>query len=65
MSMTTMCAGDIVGSLERFTYSHCDGLLTDVKMRQAGHQRPRVQFIDLRFELADGDHLPVHPQPQI
>jgi hypothetical protein len=34
-------------------------------MRQAGHQRPRVKFIDLRFELADGNHLPVHPQPQL
>src|SRR6266446_6912637 len=65
MSMTAMRAGDVVSSLERFTYAHSNRLLTDVKMRQSGHQRPRVKLIDLRFELADGDHLPVHPEPQL
>src|SRR4029077_16560627 len=65
MSMTAMRAGDVVGALERFTYAHGDRLLTDVKMRQAGHQRPRIKFVDLRFELADGNHLPVHPEPQL
>ena len=33
MSMTAMCAGDVVGSLESFAYAHRDRLLTDVKMR--------------------------------
>src|SRR5260370_956834 len=65
MSMTAMRAGDVVGALERLTHAHSDRLLTNVKMRQARHQRPRVKFIDLRFELADGNHLPVHPEPQL
>jgi len=60
-----MRAGNVVGSLERFTYAHRDRLFTDVQMRQAGHQRPRVKLVDLRFKLADRDHLPVHPQPQL
>src|SRR3977135_2377195 len=42
MSMTAMRASDVVGALERFTYAHSNRLLTDVKMRQSGHQRPRV-----------------------
>src|SRR6266478_7714177 len=63
MSMTAMGAGDIVGALERFAYAHSDRLLTDVKMRQAGHQRPRVKVVDPGFKLADGNHLPVHPEP--
>src|ERR1700674_3472458 len=65
MSVTAMGAGDVVGALERFTYAHCDRLLTDVKMRQAWHQCPRVEFVDLGFELADGNHLPIHPEPQV
>src|SRR5258708_12451997 len=65
MSMAAMGAGDVVGALERFTYAHSDRLLTDVKMRKAGHQCPRVKFVDLGFELADGAHLPVPPKPQL
>ena len=63
--MTAMRAGDVVGALERFAHAHRDRFFADVKMRQAGHQRPRVELVDLRFELADRDHLPVHAQPQI
>src|SRR6202521_2920061 len=63
MSMTAMRAGDVVGALERLTHAHSDRLLTDVKMRQAGHQCPRVKFVDLGFKLSDGNHLPVHPEP--
>src|SRR5258708_23334288 len=65
MSMTEMRAGDVVGALERFAYTPRDRFLTYVKMCQAGHQRPRVKFVDLGFKLSDGDHLPVHPEPQV
>src|SRR5258707_4022521 len=65
MSMTAIRAGDVVGALERFAYTHRDRFLTYVKMCQAGHQRPRVKFVDLGFKLSDGDHLPVHPEPQV
>src|SRR5271166_455267 len=37
MSMTAMRAGDVVGAMERFTYSDRDRLFTDVEMCQAGH----------------------------
>src|ERR1700690_3526554 len=65
MSMTAMCAGDVVGALEGFANTHRNRFLPYIKMCQTGHQRPRVEFIDLAFELADGCHLPVHAQPQI
>jgi hypothetical protein len=64
MSMPAMCAGDVVCPLQRFTYADRDRFLADIKMRQARHQRSRIELVDLRFELADGDHLPVHPEPQ-
>src|SRR5208337_3465237 len=63
MSVTAVRAGDVIGGLERFTYAHGDRFFTDVEMSQSGHQGPRVKLIDLRFELADGNHLPVHPEP--
>src|SRR5208282_4674008 len=65
MSVTAMGAGDVVGRLERFTNAHGNRLLTDIKVRQAGHQRSRVKLVHLRFKLADGNHLPVHAEPQI
>src|SRR6202142_190110 len=65
MSMTAMCAGDVVGALEGFANTHRNRFLPYIKMCQTGHQRPRVEFIDLAFELADGCHLPVHAPPPI
>src|SRR5258708_3144995 len=65
MSMTAMRTGDVSGSLERFTYTHRNCFLPYVKMPQAGHQCPCVKFVDLAFKLADGNHLPVHPEPQL
>jgi hypothetical protein len=63
MSVTTMRAGDVVGALKRFTYAYGDRFFTDVQMRQTGHQCPGVKFVDLGFELPDGNHLAVHPEP--
>src|SRR5258708_16434785 len=65
MSMTAMRTGDVVGSLKRFTYAHRNCFLPYVKMRQAGHQCSRVKFVDLAFKLSDGNHLTVHPEPQL
>src|SRR5208337_2467706 len=50
MSMTAMRAGNVVGALKSFAYAHGDRLFTDIKVRQAGHQCPRVKFVDLRFK---------------
>src|SRR5580700_10418532 len=52
MSVTAMSARNVVGLLKRFAYAHCDRFFSDVEVRQARHQRARVKFVDLRFELA-------------
>jgi hypothetical protein len=62
MSVAAMSARNVVGLLKRFAYAHCDRFFSDVEVRQARHQRARVKFVDLRFELADGGHLPVHAE---
>src|ERR1700694_2958511 len=64
MSMAAMCPGDVVGPFERFAHTHGNRFFADIKMSQPGHQRARVQLIHLRFELADGNHLPIHAKPE-
>src|SRR5277367_5731144 len=58
-----MRAGDVIIGTQCLTKSHGDRFLSDVKVRQARHQRACVQLIYIFFEQADGHHLPVHAQP--
>src|ERR1022692_1227994 len=65
MSMTAMCARDVIGALERFTHAHRDRFFANVKMSQPRHERARVELVYLPFEQPDREHLPVHAQPQV
>src|ERR1700678_2800730 len=63
VTVAAMRTGDVIIGAQCFANSHGDRFLSDVKVRQARHQRARVQFIHIFFEQADGRHLPVHAQP--
>src|SRR5687767_7105733 len=49
-------AGDVVVSVERLADADGNGLLTDIQMRQTGHQRARVEIVDALLEQPDGHH---------
>src|SRR2546425_1067928 len=63
MPVPAVCAGDVVGLPQGFTNSHRNGFFSDVKVRQTGHQRACIEFVDLFFKLPDHHHAPVHPHP--
>src|SRR5438445_556492 len=63
MPVPAVCAGDVVGLPQGFTNSHRNGFFSDVKVRQTGHQRACIEFVDLLFKLPDHHHAPVHPHP--
>ena len=63
VAMAAMRAGDVVIGAQRFANSDRDRFFADVKVRQARHQRARVQFIYIFFKQTDRHHLAVHAQP--
>src|SRR6266852_7789713 len=65
MPVAAVRAGNVVLPGQRFANAHRNRFLADVQMREARHQRARVQFIHLLFEQADAHHLPVQPQPEL
>ena len=60
MSMAAMRAGDVVGALQSLAHANRDRFFADIKVGQTRHQRARIKLVNLRFKLADGNHLPVH-----
>ena len=62
MAVAAMRAGDVVIAAQRFAHAHGDGFFTDIQMRQARHQRPRVQLIYIFFEQTNRHHLAIHAQ---
>src|ERR1700676_1294555 len=65
MSMTAVGAGDVVVDIERFADAHCAGRCAALKMRQAGHESARVEFIHLLFEQTNPYHLAIGAQPPV
>src|SRR3981081_2321432 len=63
MTMPAVRARNVIVPAQRFANSHGHRFFTDVKVRQPRHQRPRIQFVHLLFELPDHHHPPVHPHP--
>src|SRR5262249_32924182 len=37
----------------------------DIKVGKARHQGPQIEVVDFGFKQPDGQHLPVHPDPQV
>src|ERR1700722_15532894 len=60
-----MRAGDVVVDIQRFADADGDGFFAAVEMRQAGHERAGVEFVDLLLEMADPHHLAVGAQPLV
>jgi hypothetical protein len=52
-------ARDVVVLPERLAHPDGNGLLADVEMRQARHQRARVQVVDALLEQANRHHLAI------
>src|SRR5712671_2517740 len=63
VTMSTMRAGNVVVSAQRFANAYCDRFLAAVEMREAGHQGARVELVHLLLKHADADHLPIGVQP--
>src|SRR5713226_842938 len=63
MPLPPVRARNVVVPAQRFANSHRHRFFPDVKVRQPRHQRPRIEFIHLLFELPDHHHPPVHPDP--
>src|SRR5207248_1695810 len=61
--MTAVRARDVVISVESFTDAHGDCLFTDVKMREARHQRARIEIVHMLLENADHEHAPISIEP--
>src|SRR5580698_3239156 len=62
MAVATVRAGDEIIATQRLAYADRDRFFADVQMRQARHQRARIQFIYMFFEHADGHHLAIQSQ---
>src|SRR5215475_15358449 len=63
VSVAAMRAGDVIRRFQRLAHTNCYRFFTDVEVRQSGHQRTRIEFVDLFFKQADGQHLAVHAVP--
>ena len=64
MPVAAMRAGDVVVAAQRLADADGDGFLADVEVREARHQRARVEIVDLLLEQANRIiMLPVHAQP--
>ncbi len=62
MPVAAMRAGDVVVAAQRFAHADGDGFFTDIQMRQAGHERARVELIYIFFEQSNRHHLAIHAQ---
>ena len=60
--MAAVRARDVVVRSQRLADADGDRFLADVQVREAGHQRARVEIVDPFLEQADGHHLAVHAQ---
>src|SRR6267143_4661164 len=63
MAMTPVRARNVVVPAQCLANPHRHRFFANVKVRQPRHQRPRIKFVHLFFELPDHHHSPVHPHP--
>src|SRR5450755_562628 len=63
--VAAMRAGDVVVDVQRFADADRDGFLSAIKMSKSRHQRARVEFVHLLFEVTDAHHLAVGAQPLV
>src|SRR5688572_13422655 len=59
VSMAAVRAGDVVVRAKRLADADGNRFLADVEVRQARHQRARIEIVDALLEQPDGNHLPV------
>ena len=65
MTMTAVCAGDVIVLPQCLTDADGDRFLADIEMRESGHLGAEVELIDLFFEQANFQHLAVEVKPAL
>src|ERR1700678_3864567 len=65
MSVAAVCAGDVIIDAQRFADAHRHGFFAAVKVRQTGHESPRVKFVHLLFKQANAYQFAVDAKPLV
>src|SRR5581483_1721200 len=60
MSVTAMCAGNVVVFLQRFADTHRDCFFADIQVRKSGHQSASIEFVYLFLKQTNAHHPSVH-----
>src|SRR5215471_1457764 len=63
MTVTAVRACDVVVDAESFADANRDCFFAAIKVRQAGHEGARVEFVHLLFKQTDAHHLPIRTKP--